>query len=196
MINPLLSRTKTDEVIGTGTIAIEIIKKSAYTDQKLTDLNAELEKNINKLSLAQNRKRKNDETDIVWSNEEARDNDFKVFKYVSLSLKYRPDKTLADKGRKIYEIIERHGTTLYNLPHKEQTAKMKSLFEELSHPNNVSTMDGTELPELLNAMIASNQKFLDSLQSRSKSDSEKEEIENVAETKKSTKVALEQLVNY
>ncbi len=196
MINPLLSRAKTDEVVGTSTIVVDVIKKSAYTDQKLSDLNGDLEKNVNKLSLAQNRKRKSDETITVWDNEEARDNDFKAFKFECLSLKYRPDEKLAKKGLKIYEIIERHGTTLYSLPHKEQTAKMKSLFEELNLPSNEETMKGTELPELFNSMIASNQKFLDSLQSRSKSDSEKVEIDNVIETKKPTKLALDQLVNY
>ena len=30
MINPLLSRAKTDEVTGTGTIIVDTVKKSAY----------------------------------------------------------------------------------------------------------------------------------------------------------------------
>jgi len=196
MINPLLSRAKTDEVTGTGTIIADTVKKSAYTDQKLTDINTLLESNVAKLAVAQDRKRKNDETDIVWDNEEARDNDFKAFKFLCLSLKYRPDETIAEKGRKIYEIIERHGTTLYSLPHKEQTAKMKSLFEELNQAGNISVMEGTELPELFNAMVTSNRTFLDSLQSRSKNESEKEETYNVTETKKPTKIALDRLVSY
>ena len=151
---------------------------------------------MEKLAVAQDRKRKNDETDIVWDNEDGRDNGFKAFKFLCLSLKYRSDETLAQKGRTIYEIIERHGTTLYSLPHKDQTAKMKSLFEELNRPENISTMEGTELPELVNAMVTSNRTFLDSLESRSKNESEKEETDKVTETKKPTKTALDRLVGY
>ena len=81
MINPLLSRAKTDEVTGTGTIIVDTVKKSAYSDQKLTDINTLLESNVEKLAVAQDRKRKNDETDIVWDNEDGRDNGFKAFNF-------------------------------------------------------------------------------------------------------------------
>ena len=196
MINPLLVRAKTDELIGTGTLVVEIVKNSAYSDSKLSDLNSILEKYVAKLTVAQNRKRKNDETDIVWDYEGGRDDDYKAFKFETLSLKFRRDETIAEKGRKIYEIIERHGTTLYDLPHREQTAKMKSLFEELRQTDNVAIMGGTELPVLFDAMVNGNQLFLDSLQSRSKIEEKKDDEETVGETKKPTRTALEQLVNY
>jgi 23S rRNA maturation mini-RNase III len=196
MINPLLSRAKTDELNSTSTIVTDVVKKSSYKDEKLTEFNSKLANNTAELTIAQNRKKKNDETDIVEHNEDARDDSFQAFKFECISLKYRDDEALKEKARYIYEIIERHGTTLYSLPDNQQTAKMKSLFEELKLAKSVEVMEGTELPALFEVMQNKNQTYLDSVASRSKNEAEREDVKLVTEWKKKTKVALENLIGY
>ncbi len=65
MIKQLSSRAHTDEVIGSVTMAIDVVDKSAYKNDGLSSLNAKLAEGNDDLTTAQNRNRGNDETQKV-----------------------------------------------------------------------------------------------------------------------------------
>lgn len=196
MINPLLSKAKTEEVHGAGNVVDETIKKSTYKDDKLNGLEENLSTNLGNLSNAQNAKRKLDETGTVSGNDDLRDNAAKAFKFECISLKYRADETSREIGEKIYEIIERHGATFYDLPYNEQTAITLSLTAELQNPKNLSLMQGTQLPGLLDVVVSTNQTFINSQTDQAKEKIEQEVTINVAEAKKATRNSLQSIVDY
>jgi hypothetical protein len=196
MINPLLSKAKTEEVHSTGTVVNETTKKSDYKDGKLTSLQEGLGTNLDDLAVAQKAKRKLDETGTVKENDDSRDDAAKAFKYACISLKYRADEASRNVGEKIYEIIERHGTTFYDLPYNEQTAVTLSLTEELQKPENFSYMEGTELPGLFDFVVSTNQTFIESQTDQAKEKIEQEVAIKVAEAKKATRNALQSIVDY
>lgn len=196
MINPLLSKAKTEEVHGAGNVVDETIKKSTYKDDKLNGLEENLSTNLGNLSNAQNAKRKLDETGTVSGNDDLRDNAAKAFKFECISLKYRADEASREIGEKIYEIIERHGATFYDLPYNEQTAITLSLTAELQNPKNLSLMQGTQLPGLLDVVISTNQTFINSQTDQAKEKIEQEVTIKVAEAKKATRNSLQSIVDY
>lgn len=196
MINPLLSRAKTEEVHGAGNVVDETIKKSTYKDEKLSGLKEDLSTHLSNLSNAQKAKRKLDETGTVSGNDESRDHAGKAFKYECISLKYRADETTREIGEKIYEIIERHGSTFYDFPYNEQTAVTLSMTAELQKPKNLALMSGTELPGLLDLMISTNQTFIESQTDQAREKFELEVTIKVSEAKKATRNSLQSIVDY
>ena len=196
MINPLLSNAKTEEVHGAGSVVDETIKKSTYKDDKFNGLAEDLRNNLNNLSSAQKAKRKLDETATVSINDGSRDYAAKAFKYECISLKYRADEPTREIGEKIYEIIERHGSTFYDLPYNEQTAVTLSLTAELQNPKNLSLMEGTQLPGLLDLVISTNQTFIESQTDQTREKIGHEIAIKVAESKKATRNSLQSIVDY
>ncbi len=196
MINPLLSKAKTEEVHGTGNVVDETTKNSGYKDEKFDGLKNDLSANLNNLSIAQNAKKKLEETATVSENDGSRDDAGKAFKYQCISLKYRTDETSREVGEKIYEIIERHGTTFYDLPYNEQTAATLSLTAELQTPKNLSLMGGTELPGLLDVVVSTNQTFIVSQTDQAREKIGQEISIKVAEAKKATRNSLQNIVDY
>ncbi|MDF1551338.1 MAG: DUF6261 family protein, partial [Bacteroidales bacterium] len=142
------------------------------------------------------RKKKSDDTEIVDSLEESRDNTFKSFTFTVRGFKLRADKDLSARGHQIFEIIKRHGISLYNLPNNEQTAKTKSLVDELKKPANMAAMEGTILLDLFYDVESSNQKYVDAVTKRAKNDADAEETALVVAARKKTRLALEHLINY
>ena len=143
MINHLLSKANSNEVIGTVTVVKDVVEKSDYQNDDLTSFNVKLREEVEKLTTAKNRKQKSDETDVVDSLEEGRDDAYKALTFTLRGMKLRPDETLANNALTIFEIVKRHGLTLYSLPDNEQTAKTNSLIDELSKPKNMAAMEGS-----------------------------------------------------
>ena len=148
------------------------------------------------MSIAQKAKKKLDVTGTVSINDGSRDYAAKAFKYECISLKYRADELTWEIGEKIYEIIERHGSTFYDLPYNEQTAVTLSLTAELQNPKNLSLMQGTELPGLLDMVISTNQTFIESQTDQAKEKIELEVAIKVAESKKATRNSIQSIVDY
>jgi len=196
MITQLLSKSNSDEIIGIGTTLVDVVEKSAYKDSRLEGLKEKLSVGIKDLTTAQNRKRKNDETEEVWNSEKLRDKGFQSFKFAAKGVTLRSDKVLSDFGKTIYEVIKRHGLDLHNLPHAEQTAKMQSLFGELETPICKTAIDGSSLTDVYAEMKASNQVFLDGLAKRTISDAIRKEAEGAVIARKNAKHLMDQFINY
>ena len=194
----LLSRANTRELNDVVTIVVDAVDKSAYKDDKLTKLNVKLKKEGDDLTVAQNRKRKNDLTDVVEGLKKEREHGFKAFSFTTKGLTFRKDETLSTNSNLIYEVIKRHGLSLYNLPNMEQNAQMKSLRTELNKPEYKAAMDITGLTVVFDEMNLLDQKYQEGVANRTDSEQKmaEEVTENVAEASKKTKATLDALVGY
>ena len=196
MINHLLSKANSDEVIGTVTVAKDVVEKSDYQKEDLTSFKKKLEEEVVKLTAAKNRKQKSDETAVVDSLEESRDNAYKAFTFTLRAMKLRPDETLANSALTIFEIVKRHGLTLYSLANNEQTSKTNSLIDELSKPKNMAAMVGSIILGVYTEMKEAHLTYLNGVANKEKVDSENEDTERVVKTKKATRLVFDQMINH
>jgi len=198
MIKLLLSRANNKELSGVATTVVDVVEKSAYKDDKLTNLNMTLKKEGDDLSTAQNRKRKNDLTEVVDELETGRKNAFKAFSFTTKGLTFRNDETLKSNAKLVYEVIKRHGLRLYSLPGMERTAQLKSLRAELSKPEYVAAMSVTGLTAAFEEMNLQDQKFQEG--SANRTDNERKKAEEIpvilSEAGKKTKTYLDTLIGY
>ena len=194
----LLSRANSKELSGTITTVVDVVGKSAYEDKKLANLNTKLKKEGDDLTAAQNRKRKNDLTQVVDDLEKGRDKGFKALSFTTKGLTFRMDERLSGYAKLIYEVIKRHGLSLYKLPDIEQTAQMKSLSAELRKPENKAAMDATGLTIVFEEMNKLNKRYLDGLASLNDSKRKKaqEATKNVTEAGKKAKATLDAMIGY
>ncbi|MDF1547005.1 MAG: DUF6261 family protein [Bacteroidales bacterium] len=196
MINQIKSRANTNELSGASSMIADHAKNSAYPDEKLSKFGGKLESGNTELIKAQKRKRKNDETDAVRDLENKRDDSFKAFSYGTKSATLRADKTIAVDASLIYEVIKRHGVTLYNLADMEQTAVTNSLISELDKPAYQTALKNAGLDASYAEMKERHQTYVLADENKTKSAAEKEVNELVAVAYKKTKTALSHLINY
>ncbi len=196
MIKHLSSRAHTDEVIGTSTMINEAVNKSAYKNEGLSNLNKKLTAKNNELTIAQNRKKKNDETKKVANAKRLRARAFSSFAYSARGVSLRALKDLSAGGQLIYEVVKRHWTGFKNLPQSEQTAKVLSFVEEIERPAYSAALQSGNLLDNLEELKKSNSFFIGTVANRTKIEVANKELENVAEARKNTKHIFDQMINY
>lgn len=196
MILQLLSRANSRELNGVATSFNSVITKAAPTDAPLLKLNTTLKTDNNNLTDTMTRKLGSDLTDHVWQLEGLRDNGLKSFFLTIEGCTFRLTKAIADAGSLILGVIKRHGRTMYNLAHAEQTSAMEAMFQELSSPAMVSALQTTSTTVIIEETKKAHQDFLDSLDERTEKKATKEDKILMVNVRKPVKNDLEKIMNY
>ena len=196
MVIQLSSKANTVELNGVAATFTSVIVKSATTDASLLKLNGALKTNNEKLTLAIDKKLGSDKTDIIWELEGQRDDGLKSFFISVEGCTYRLNKSVRDAGNLLYEVIKRHGRSMYKLPYVQQTAKMDSLFKDLSQPAMVAALQTTLTTDAVEETKNANQDFLDAVNDRTNDSATKEEISLIAAARNPVKTGMEKIMNY
>ena len=149
----LNSKANSNEVSGVATLFNEAISQSNVENDLLKKIDNKLEVSNSQLTVALNRKLKNDDTPRVWQLEDYRDSGLKAFFNIIKGNTFRLNDKVSTNAEKIYEVIKRHGLAMHRLPHMEQTATMNSMFDELDKEEFVEAFKITNTKILLDEII-------------------------------------------
>jgi hypothetical protein len=196
MITQLSSQANTSELNGIASNFNSIISKSETKDAALLKLNTSLKTSNADLTQAIDKKLGSDKTDHIWELEGLRDDSLRAFFITIHGCSLRQNAAVKEAGLLIREVINRHGRTMYQLPHLEQTSKMDALFTELALPAMTAALQTTQTAVIVDETKKANQDFLDAVNERTNADVTKEEIALVAAARKPVKTGLEKIMNY
>jgi len=196
MIEQLFSRANSTEVSGIASRFNDVVEQATFDNELLNQLNVKLNESNRQLTASLNRKLGNENTPRVWELETLRDRGLKAFFNTVKGGTFRLDNEFANHAEKIYEIIKRHGLSMYRLPHLEQTATMNSMFDELSKPEAVAALQATNTQILLDEIKTANENFLSALNERSEDTAAREEIILSVVARTEVREGLEQIINY
>lgn len=196
MSTNLLSNATSGEVNGVATNVLNGISSSALEDANLKVLTSKLEAHNKELTKALNKKASSDLTDDVWHYEDLRDRGLKCLFYSIYGATFHSNVEISDSAVVLYDVIERHGKTIYNLPMNEQSSKMASLFNELSGTKMQEALTRTNTSSLLENVIAVNQQFHDTMAQRLQEETAKEKIMLVTDAKKLVRSDIDNISTY
>jgi hypothetical protein len=159
-------------------------------------LNGQLEKSNNNLTEAINKKSGSETTPKVQLLESLRDRGLKsLFKTIGGAC-FRLNEEVAAAANKLFEVIKRHGITMYDFPQDQQTSAMASLFKTFEQPDMVAAINLTGTNEELAEVKQANMDYLAELSKRNNETAMKEESKLVGKYVKEVRVNLEKLMNY
>lgn len=190
------SRANSNELNGVAGNVISLIRKSAVNDATLGVLTTRLESDNQNLTKSLNKKTGSDLTDDLWHLESERDRGLKCFFYTLYGTTFHSDAQISDAAIRLYDVIKRHGRSMYNLPMSEQSSKMDSLFDELSRENLVAALTTTNTTVLLEDAKSLDQQFRDMLAARSQEESEVEETIHIREARKLIRADIDKIISY
>ncbi|MEN8120911.1 MAG: DUF6261 family protein [Bacteroidota bacterium] len=196
MIEQLFSRANSAEVNETATHVIDATKQIKINDELLNALISNLKKVNQQLTKSNELKQSKDGTPDVWDLETLRDRGLKAFFNVVKGGTYRLNDKFAEQSVKIYEVIERHGINMHQLPNKKQTATMNSLFNDLNQRELVEALQATNTQILLNEIKIANQDFLSAFDEHNKDKSGREQVILLIATRTDVRKRLEQIIDY
>ncbi len=196
MNKTLLTKANSEEEHTVAASFVSLITKSAYADDKLALLSTILSDDNNEFTLALNKKLGSDKTPEITELKELREQALKAFFKTVYGWTYRLDKDLSDDAKKIYEVIERHGITMYNLPHKEQTSKVYSMFKDLSTQDKVAALGTTGTAPFLEDIKTIQTNLSNTVDERTITEAEKEELALVTEIRKTVRIDMENILKY
>jgi len=148
------------------------------------------------LTIAQNRKKKSDDSDEVKLLKIAREKSYGSLLFTVKGLALKSDKNISDGASIIKEIMNRHGKGFNNMPYNDQTANAQSMISELDQPKNKAILSVNSLTLSYDELKLSHKAFLDGVSKRTITDASIKEVEDTNIAKKKTRESLDYIVNY
>ena len=129
---------------------IPVITPLLTDEPILLKVSAAATANAEALVLADTRVRKKPSTQKIREADESRDNAFRALRDFIAVWAGSPVATEAQKSAAagLQAIIEKHGTTLYDLPDDKQTGKMEALFTDLNSASATADLETLNLAAL------------------------------------------------
>ena len=196
MVNQISSRANASEINGIASRSVTTIKTSGTDDVVITALNGTLENDNNNLTVSIARKTASDATPQVQLLKSRRIKGIKsLFKNVE-SACHRLNPEVESAGKKLKEVIKRHGSSMYTLAQDQLTSGIDSLFKEFEEPALVSALEITNSAIIVVESKEANRLYLAELGKRENDDAKKEDPQLVGENTKKVKETLDKLMNY
>jgi len=196
MVNQISSRANASEINGIASRSVTTIKNSGTSDIVVTGLNGTLEKDNDNLTISIDRKKANDATPQVQLLKLRREKGLKsLFKNVDSACN-RLDPVVEMAGRKLKEVIKRHGSDMYTLPQDQQTSSIESLFKEFEEPALVLALEVTNSAIIVVEVKEANRLYQAELGKRENEDAKKDDPQLVGDNSKKVKAILDKIMNY
>jgi len=190
------SRANASEINGIASRTVTTIKTSGTDDPVVSTLNGTLEKDNNNLTVSIARKMASDATPLVQLLKSRRKKGIQsLFKNVESACN-RLNPEVESAGKKLKEVIKRHGSNMYSLAHDQLTSGIDSLFKEFEEPALVAALELTGSAIIVAESKEANRLYLAELGKRENDDAKKEDPQLVGENSKKVKDTLDQLMNY
>ncbi len=192
----LLTKANSGEENAVAANIISLISKSSYTDEKLSLLITKMITNNHEFTLALNKKIGSDITSVIDALKALRVKTLKAFIKAVYAWTYRLDDELSGQAKKIYEVIKRHGRTMYNLPSMELTSKLKSMYKDLTTSDKLSALSTTGTDVFLTDVKTVDTKLLNTIDERTIDEAEKEELALVTKIRKTVRRDMDKILHY
>ncbi len=178
------------------TNVIKIITKENIDDLHLSSLTKTLSTKNAKLTLALNQERKNKYTRLLNKLDKGRDNRFRCLKGHTEADTFNESAAIAEAARRLYQIFENHGLTLYSESYAKESALLESLFVDLDETDMQADLLTLGLVETYEALIKAQNTFSDAYVERSADEAKKVEIIPAYRMQKIVKLGLKFVTDY
>lgn len=192
----LVSSIQSPELNDHCTHVVGIVQKANITDPNLSGFTETLQAYNISLTEALNEERKNEFTDILFTLDGRRDNNYRCLKGHVLADAFNEDELIFAASKRIQRILKNHGLRLYSKSYEKESALLNALFMDLDKEPTQADLLLLGLSEKYAALKNAQSAFSTTYEERSTNASTKDTVIPAYIAQKDVKNSLELVTDY